>query len=94
MEETHDDVIRQNHIPRVGQTVRSRKYGALWRIIDKKIYQNTSDDPKTGDFRLMPTIYLTFWKIKEGVRQGIGKMLGYTYTRHDNTFEANWEHVE
>ena len=49
MEETHDDVIRQKHIPRVGQSVRSRKYGTLWRIIEKKeIYQNTSDDPKTG----------------------------------------------
>ena len=23
MEETHDDVIRQKHLPRVGQTVRS-----------------------------------------------------------------------
>ena len=95
MEETHDDVIRQKHIPRVGQTVRSRKYGTLWRVIEKKeIYQNTSDDPETGDFRLMPAIYLTYWRIKEGERQGIGRMLGYTYTLHGNTFEANWEHVE
>ncbi|MFC1880252.1 hypothetical protein ACFL2S_01980 [Thermodesulfobacteriota bacterium] len=95
MEETHDDVIRQKHIPRVGQTVRSRKYGTLWRVIEKKeIYQNTSDDPETGDPRLMPAIYLTYWRIKEGERQGIGRMLGYAYTLHDNTFEANWEYVE
>jgi len=24
---------------------------------------------------------------------GIGKMLGYAYSLHDNTFEANWERV-
>jgi hypothetical protein len=95
MEETHDDVIRQKHLPRVGQTVRSKKYGTLWRVIEKKeVWQNTSDDPETGKPRLMPAIYLTYWKIKKGELQGIGKMLGYSYTLHDNTFEANWEYVE
>jgi len=95
MEETHDDVIRRKHLPRVGQTVRSKKYGTLWRVIEKKeVWQNTSDDPETGKPRLMPAIYLTYWKIKKGELQGIGKMLGYSYTLHDNTFEANWEYVE
>ena len=95
MEETHDDVIRQKQLPRVGQTVRSKKYGTLWRVIEKKeVWQNTSDDPETGKPRLMPAIYLTYWKIKKGELQGIGKMLGYSYTLHDNTFEANWEYVE
>jgi len=36
MEETHDTVIRQKKLPRVGQTVRSKKYGTLWRVIEKK----------------------------------------------------------
>ena len=95
MEETHDDVIRLKHLPRVGQTVRSKKYSTLWRVIEKKeVWQNTSDDPETGKPRLMPAIYLTYWKIKKGELQGIGKMLGYSYTLHDNTFEANWEYVE
>jgi len=79
IEETHDDVIRQKKLPRVGQTVRSKKYGALWRVIEKKeVWQNTSDDPEKGYPRLMPAIYLTYWKIKKGERQGIGKMLGYS----------------
>jgi len=95
MEETHDDVIRRKHLPRVGQTVRSKKYGTLWRVIEKKeVWQNTSDDPETDKPRLIPAIYLTYWKIKKGELQGIGKMLGYSYTLHDNTFEANWEYVE
>ena len=95
MEETHDDVIRRKHLPRMGQTVRSKKYSTLWRVIEKKeVWQNTSDDPETGKPRLMPAILLTYWKIKKGELQGIGKMLGYSYTLHDNTFEANWEYVE
>jgi len=43
---------------------------------------------------MVPAVHLTFWKIKKGVTQGIGKMMGYAYTLHDNTFEANWEIVE
>jgi hypothetical protein len=95
MEETHDDVIKQKHLPRVGQTVRSKNYATLWRVIEKKeVWQNTSDDPETGEPRLMPAIYLTYWQIREGVQQGIGKMLGYAYTLHDTTFEVNWEVVK
>jgi hypothetical protein len=95
MEETHDDVIRQKHLPSVGQTVRSKKYATLWRVIEKKeVWQNTTDDPETSEPRLMPAIYLLYWQIREGVQQGIGKMLGYAYTLHDTTFEANWEVVK
>ena len=83
MEETHDDIISQKHLPRVGQTVRSKK----------EVWQNTSDDPETGAPRMVPAIYLTYWKVKKGERQGIGKMLGFAYTLYDNTFEANWEFV-
>ena len=75
-------------------TVRSKKYYTLWRVIEKKeIWQNTFDDPGTGEPRLMPAIYLTYLRIREGERQVTGKMIGYAYTLHDNTFEANWEVV-
>ena len=93
MEETHLDILIQKKIPRVGQTVRSKKHGTLWRE-KKEVWQNTSDDPQTGNPRLIPAIQLTYWKIRKGGQQGIGKMLGYAYTLHDNTFEANWDIVE
>jgi hypothetical protein len=32
-------------------------------LLKKKVWQNTSDDPETGNPRLMPAIYLTYWKI-------------------------------
>ena len=92
MEETQLDIIMQKKLPRVGQTVRSKKYGTLWRVIEKnEIWQSTFDDPETGNPRLVPAIQLTYWRVRKGVLPGIGKMLGYAYTLHDNTFEANWK---
>jgi hypothetical protein len=70
MEETHDDVIRDKKLPRLGQTVRSKKYGTQWRIIEKKeAWQNTTDDPETGEPRLLPAIHFTYRKIEKGGSQ-------------------------
>jgi hypothetical protein len=92
MKETHDDVIRGKHLPRVGQMVRSRRFGTLWRVTEKReVWQDTTDDPKTGQPRLLPAIFLTYAQIKKGQPPGTGKKLGYAYTLNDNTFEANWE---
>lgn len=93
MKETHDDVIRGKKLPRVGQTVRSRKYGTLWRVTEKReVWQDTSDDPQTGQPRLLPAIFLNYAQIKNG--RYSGKRLGFAYTLNDNTFEANWEIAE
>jgi len=94
MEETHDDVIRQKHLPRVGDTVRSKKHGTLWRVMEKReVWQNVPDDPETGESRTVPAVYLCYWKVSDRVMPGIGRMLGYAYTLHDNTFEVNWERI-
>ena len=94
MVETHDRILKEKNLARVGQTVRNKKDGSLWRVIEKReVWQSIPDDPKTGQARLVPAIQLTVWKIKKGQMPGIGKMLGYAYTLHDNTFETNWEIV-
>lgn len=90
MNETHDDVIRGKHLPRVGQTVRSKKYGTIWRVTEKReIWKDTSDDPATGQPRLLPAIFLTYAQVEKGRHPG--RTLGYAYTLNDNTFDANWE---
>jgi hypothetical protein len=94
MRETHDDVIREKHLPKVGQSVRSKKHETIWRVIEKKeVWLNTADDPETGEYRVIPAVYLCYWRVKKGQQPGIGKMLGYAYSLHDNTFDANWEVV-
>jgi len=74
--------------------VRSKKYRTLWRMIEKKeVWLNTSDDPKTGDCRVLPAANLSYWRVQEGKQPGFGKMLGYASSLHDNTFDANWEMI-
>ena len=90
----HEEIVRQKMLPQVGQTVRSKKHGTLWKVIEKRqVYAHSSGDAAIGDYKLIPAIYLLYWKIVEGRTQGIGELLGYAYTLHDNTFESNWEIV-
>ncbi|UCF03060.1 MAG: hypothetical protein JSV14_05275 [Deltaproteobacteria bacterium] len=92
MQVTHEEVFSQKKLPNVGQTVQSKKYGTLWRVMEKReIWQNIEGDPQT---RMLPAIYLAYWKVQKGVLPGIGKMFGYAYTLQSNTFEANWEIIE
>jgi hypothetical protein len=87
-----DDLIRQKGLPRVGQTVRSKDFGTIWRIMSKtEKWQNGSDDPETGEPRMVPAIQLTYWKVQEGVMPGVGRMMTHSYTLYDNTFEVHWE---
>jgi hypothetical protein len=87
-------IIKEKGLPEVGQTVRSKKYGTLWRVMEKReVWNNIDPDPKTGDLRMIPAIYLNYWKVEAGHSPGVGKMMGFTYTLYDNTFEANWEVV-
>jgi len=95
MQHAHDEVFRQISLPGVGQIVRSKKYGTLWRVMEKReIWQNAAGDSKTEFSHLLPAIYLAYWRIEKGVLPGVGKMLGYSYSLHDNTFLSNWEIVE
>ena len=92
--DSHEEIVQEKNLPKVGQTVRSREHHTLWKVIEKRqIFTHSAGDPEAGDFKLVPAIYLIYWKIKPGMTQGIGKMLGYAYTLHDNTFESHWEIV-
>jgi hypothetical protein len=88
----YDEIIRKKGLPEVGRTVRSKKYKTLWRVLEKKeVWQYIDPDPKTGEPRMIPAIYLSYWKVQEGAQPGVGKMMGYLYTLYDNTFELNWD---
>ena len=91
---THEEIELRKNLPRVGDTVRSKKYGTLWRVMLKsERWAPIEDDPGSGNPRLVPAIYLGYWKIVEGNPPGVGQMLCYLYTAFDNTFESNWEVV-
>lgn len=73
-----DNIIREKGLPEVGREVRSKKYGTVWRVMDKKeIWANILPDPQSGETRMVPAIYLMFGRVKEGERPGVGRMMGY-----------------
>ena len=89
-----EKVVREKGLPRVGQTVRSKKFGTSWRVMEKKeVWRNIDPDTKTGEPRMVPAIYLMFWKVQEGDRPGVGKLMGFEYTLYDNTFTLIWDIV-
>ncbi len=82
-------------LPDVGGIVKSKKYGTLWKIVDeKKVWQNTNDDPDTGDPRVIPAIDISYCRLKEGGIVDISKRMHFQYTLFDNTFESNWEVIK
>lgn len=91
----YQQIIKEKGLPNPGQTVRSKKHGTLWRVMEKReIWRNIEPEPATGETRMVPAIYLSYWKVKEGVRPGVGKMMGFEYTLYDNTFALNWEVID
>ena len=86
-----EEISRLEGLPRLGETVRSKDYGTLWRVIEKREVWQTINDPETGEPCEIPAIYLSYWRIQEGVRPGVGKVMGFTYTLYDYTFAQHWE---
>ena len=47
--EDYQKIVREKKLPGVGQTVRSKKFGTLWRVLEKKeVWNNIDPHPKTG----------------------------------------------
>ena len=64
---------------------------SLWRLMEKREVWETIADDQTGEPRMNPAIYLSYWRIKEGVRPGVGRVMGFIYTLHDYTFSQHWK---
>lgn len=76
-------------LPRVGQRVRHKRYGTVWKIIEEKeVWIKEREDQ---GFRLTPAIYLRFWKPRDGQRPGTGRTMGHSYTARGHSFHEYWE---
>jgi NhaP-type Na+/H+ or K+/H+ antiporter len=79
------------HLPRVGQRVRHRRYGTVWKVIEEK--EVWVPGPDAGGPAQVPALYLRFWKVKE-LQPGRGKTRSHTYTPEDRSFDLHWEILE
>ena len=81
-------------LPHVGQRVRSRVFGTIWKIIEEKevwLKSNPAIDSPGQDKALQPAIHLRYWKEDPGAAPGKGKVMVYRYSRQDPTFNNHWE---
>ncbi len=88
----YEEIFRQNRYPKTGEIVRCRKTGALWRVMEREVWQRIEVDPLTGEDLLVPCCYFSFWRLQEGVPPRVGEMLGYLCHGRDD-FAADWEVV-
>lgn len=68
-------------IPRVGERVRSKQFGTVWKIIEEK--EVWLED--------IPAIYLRYWKEDTSNGAGTGKTRSYRYSQKDPSFQNHWE---
>jgi hypothetical protein len=86
-----EEIFNQQGIPMVGALVRCRRNNSLWRIMEREVWRRVEHDPDTAEPHVIPTFYLSFWRIETGVPPRVGQMLGHLYTLGDNSFDAYWE---
>jgi hypothetical protein len=86
-----EEIFRQKGVPMVGALVRCRSNNSLWRVMEREVWRRVEADPVTDEPRVVPTFYLSFWRIETGVPPRVGRMIGHLYTLNDNSFEVYWE---
>lgn len=75
-------------LPRVGQRVRHRRHGTVWKVIEEKeVWVAGSLD---GAPAQVPALALRFWKVNDSP-PGRGKTRSHRYTPGDRSFEHHWE---
>ena len=88
-----EDIIRKKRLPRVGQTVRSKDCGTLCRVMEKRELWQTIKDPQTKSPAWFPPFTYPTGEARKESRPAWARVMGYTYTLYDNTFELHWEIV-
>jgi NhaP-type Na+/H+ or K+/H+ antiporter len=81
-------------LPRVGERVRSKAHGTVWKIIEEKevwIPPAEACGDRLADGHPIPAISLRYWKEDTREGPGTGKTLIYRYSQMDQSFHAHWE---
>jgi hypothetical protein len=78
-------------LPRVGERIRSKKHGTIWKIIEEKEVWIDEVEEARLEPGPTPAIYIRFWKPESSTVPGRGKTMEYRYSFIDSSFHANWE---
>jgi NhaP-type Na+/H+ or K+/H+ antiporter len=85
--------IRENMgLPHVGERVRNKRSGSVWKVIEQKeVWVESPSSPPGDRAALIPAVYLRFWREESGNAPGTGKTLSQRYTKIDSSFQDQWE---
>ena len=88
------DLREKTELPRVGEKIMSRRFGTVWKVIEEKeTWLEEKADPLKvpSPARLVPAIYIRYWREGSGTEPGTGKTQDYYYTQEDSSFGKHWE---
>ncbi|NOR09870.1 MAG: sodium:proton antiporter, partial [Desulfovibrionaceae bacterium] len=78
-------------LPRVGERIRSKKHGTIWKIIEEKEVWIDVSGEEGFEPGPAPAIYIRYWQPESSSVPGKGKTMEYRYSFIDSSFHANWE---
>lgn len=79
-------------LPRVGERLRSRRHGTVWKVIEKKeIWLPAQPSFNGSGGERIPAIYLRYWREETSRGPGRGKTMSFEYSIHDRSFDKHWE---
>ncbi|MFZ2087887.1 MAG: cation:proton antiporter [Desulfobaccales bacterium] len=81
-------------LPRVGQRVRNKTHGTVWKVIEEREVWVEANNQTPGAPPLVPAIHLRFWKPRAELAPGKGKTIFHAYTLDDQSFSKFWEILE
>ncbi len=89
-------VLREHlQLPRVGQRVRNKAYGTIWKVIEEREVWKEAVGPQAAAPEKIsppvPALYVRFWKVDETATPGTGKTISYRYSQQDQSFYRFWE---
>ncbi len=81
-------------LPRVGERVRNKETGNIWKVIEEKeiwLKPDETESKKSTTFRKIPAIIFRFWAEDTHPPEGTGKTLTQTFSSKGRPFEKDWE---
>ncbi|MHC1728366.1 MAG: cation:proton antiporter [Syntrophobacteraceae bacterium] len=80
-------------LPRVGERLRSKQHGTVWKVIEKKEIwlHGDSSSSGSGEAGRVPAIYLRYWREETSKGPGRGKTMAFEYSIRDRSFDKHWE---
>jgi Kef-type K+ transport system membrane component KefB len=80
------DLRTRHGLPRVGERVRSKQYGTVWKIIEEK-----EEWMEGSNKHLIPCIFVKYWREDTSSGPGTGRTISHCYNHNDPPFENYWE---